>query len=298
MNALIIIIANPASRNISASKIKKAAALFDQKGFATRIIFTERQGHAAELARDAVLLKPFRILAAGGDGTINEVINGMAHSDVPLGILPFGTTNVLAKELSIPRDIEQAASIVLTAAPRLVSLGKIEYTLAESTAARYFCLMAGIGFDGQAVLGADPGIKRFSGKGAYIYSALQNLVAYHPNELFFSVDGTEVSGYWAIICKASKYGGNFRVAPDARLTEPTLYACIFRGSRRRDLLRYTLGIVRGTHLKDRDIFYQEVSHIEVLGSAHVQVDGDYAGVTPAKLSVEKDALTIAGLFRQ
>jgi len=292
MKSLIVIISNPAARRSSAKKIEQAAAFLREKGFDTEIIFTEESGHATLLAKEAVSKYPHLIIAAGGDGTINEVINGIAFSDIPLAILPQGTTNVLAKELGIPENVRGALEIAISRTPRMVSLGKIEFTQHSSLITRYFCLMAGIGFDGKAVYDMNASIKRVSGETAYILSGLKNFFRYFPNELFFNIDGKEYSGYAAIIGKSSRYGGNFRATPDARLSEPALYTCIFKGKKRTDLLRYVFGIIRGTHLKDKDIIYLKSTNIEILGSAHIQTDGDYLGVTPAKISVEKDALRL------
>ncbi len=185
-------------------------------------------------------------MAAGGDGTINEVINGMAGSDVPLAILPLGTTNVLAKELGIPEDLKGAMDTAVSRKPRTVSLGRIELNPeTDSAFSRYFCLMAGIGFDGEAVHGMNKAVKKRSGKAAYIFSGLKNLLRYSPNQLFYNIDGKEYTGFSSITGKASKYGGNFKITPDADLSDPFLYTCIFQGNRRRDLLRYVFKVITG-----------------------------------------------------
>jgi YegS/Rv2252/BmrU family lipid kinase len=292
MKSLVVIISNPAARSSSFEKVKKASDYIRQQGFNTELLFTEKSGHARELALTSLQKEPFRIIAAGGDGTINEVINGMVRSTVPLAILPLGTTNVLAKEIGISSDIEASMHKALSESPKKISLGRIEFTLDDSSAVRYFCLMAGIGFDAKAVYDANKTIKKLSGEGAYILSGISNLIHYYPSELFFSLDGREYSGYAAIIGKASRYGGNFKITPDADILDPSLYICIFKGRSRSDLLRYAWGIIRGTHLKHQDIIYQKVSEISVLGNAHVQIDGDYLGTTPAGVTVERDALAL------
>ena len=83
-----------------------------------------------------------------------------------------------------------------------------------------------------------------------------------------------------------------KVAPDADISEPFLYTCIFKGKRRRDLLRYVLGIMRGNHIKSPDVVYLKSSVIEVKGNAHIQIDGDYIGKTPAKITVGKNILRL------
>jgi len=293
MRSLIVLIGNPAARAASSTKFSSASAFLQAKGFDTEILLTEKSGDATRLAAEAVGKRPFAIMAAGGDGTINEVINGMAGSDVPLAVLPLGTTNVLAKELGIPEDITGALDRAVSQKPRTVSFGRIELNPdSDSAFSRYFCLMAGIGFDGEAVHDINTGIKKRSGKAAYIFSGMKNLLRYSPNQLFYNIDGKEYAGFSSITGKASRYGGNFKITPDADLSDPFLYTCIFQGNKRRDLLRYVFKVITGRLFEERDVVYLKSASIEVLGTAHIQIDGDYLGLTPAKITVVKDALTI------
>jgi YegS/Rv2252/BmrU family lipid kinase len=295
MRSSITVIYNPAARRASAEKIKKALVFLRKKGFDPELLMTVKRGDAESFAREAVSGKPYAVIAAGGDGTINEVINGMVWSDIPLAVLPLGTTNVLAKELGIPEDPEGAMETAVTSAAKTVSLGKIMLSSNEPsplTVTRYFCLMAGIGFDAKSVHDINTSIKKVSGKGAYILSGIRSVMEYPAGEILFRIDGREYSGYSAFVCKASRYGGNFRAAPDANLLDPALYVCIFKGARRIDLLRYISGVVRGTHLKYDDVLYLKSEVVEVLGHAHVQTDGDYLGMSPATISVAENSLRI------
>ena len=293
MKSSIILIGNPAARAASLKKFESASFFLREKGFDTKILLTEKSNDATRLAGEAVREKPYAIIAAGGDGTINEVINGMVGSAIPLAILPLGTTNVLAKELGIPEYVTKAMETAVSRKPRTVSLGRIELDPdMDSSASRYFCLMAGIGFDGEAVYGLNAAVKKKSGKAAYIFSGIKNLLHYAPNQLFYNIDGKEYTGFSSITGKAGKYGGNFKITPDADLSEPFLYTCIFHGNRRRDLLRYVFKIVTGGLFGEKDVTYLKSTSIEVLGTAHIQIDGDYLGVTPARISVARDALKI------
>lgn len=292
MKSLVIVIYNPAARRASEGKIASATAYLEKKGFAVELLRTETIGHARLLAADAQKRKPRLMIAAGGDGTINEVINGIVRTDTPLGVLPLGTTNVLAKELDIPEDIYSALETAVTSGPRRVSLGMIETGSGKDLSVRFFCLMAGIGLDGKAVYGVNSAVKKISGKAAYILSGIQNIIGYSPEKLTFIVDGKEYSGYSAVIGKAAKYGGHFKVTPDATLLDPSLFVCLFKGGRRRDLLRYVIGVIRGKHLTYRDVVYLKAMEIEVRGNAHIQIDGDYLGLTPAKVSTARDVLTL------
>jgi YegS/Rv2252/BmrU family lipid kinase len=293
MRSSIILIGNPAARGASLKKFESASFFLREKGFDTKILLTEKSNDATRLAEEAVRARPYAIIAAGGDGTINEVINGMVRSAVPLAILPLGTTNVLAKELGIPEELTRALDAAVSRPARAVSLGKIGWNLdTDSESSRYFCLMAGIGFDGKAVHDVNEAIKKKSGKAAYILSGIKNFLYYAPNQLFYNIDGKEYTGFSSITGKAGKYGGNFKITPDADLSTPTLYTCIFQGNKRRDLLRYVFKVIAGSLFDERDIVYLQSTIVEVLGTAHIQIDGDYLGVTPAKITVEKDALRI------
>jgi diacylglycerol kinase (ATP) len=292
MKSSISIIYNPAARKASKTKVETASSFLRGKGFDTEILITEKRGHAEQLARESVKNKPSLIIAAGGDGTINEVINGIVWSGVPLSLLPLGTTNVLAKELGLLEDVCGSMEAAAAGRPRTVSLGRIDMMGGKLSRPRYFCLMAGIGFDGKTVYDVDSSLKRVSGATAYIVSGIRNLLSYSLEEISFTIDGRNLSGYSAIIGKARRYGGNFQVTPDADLLEPSLYTVIFKGRRRRDLLRYAFGIIRGSHLKYRDILYMKSTDIEIGGTAHIQIDGDYLGVSPARVSVVKDALKL------
>jgi diacylglycerol kinase (ATP) len=292
MKSLIVLISNPTAKKASERKVALASYYLQSKGFEVEVFFTEKKGDAEKLARKAARKSPHLIIAGGGDGTINEVINGIAGTDIPLALMPLGTTNVLAKELGISEGIREAMEAAVRAGPRIVSLGNITLTNPSSPVKRFFCLMAGIGFDGEAVLGIRETLKKITGKGAYIWSGIKTLSRFNPELLAFTIDGKQYSGYSAIIGNASRYGGNFRATPDARIEDPYLYACLFKGKKRLDTLRYILGIIKGSHLNFRDVEYLRAKHIKVDGQAHVQIDGDYIGMTPAEISTVPDSLRL------
>jgi YegS/Rv2252/BmrU family lipid kinase len=292
MKSLIIIIANPVAKRARKQKFEKAYHYFKSEGYEVEMIFTKQKGHAESIARDALEKSPTLIVAAGGDGTFNEVINGIAGSEVPMAILPLGITNVLAKEIGIPENVENAVKFALSKTPRNISLGKIVITHHPSPVTRYFILMAGIGFDGEAVSGLNERLKRISGKGSYIYSGIKTLIKFNPDELIFDIDGKTCYGYSAIIGKAAKYGGNFKITPDAKLADPTFYVCLFKGKKRLDIIRYVIGILTGIHLRFKDVEYLQAKTVEVRGKSHIQMDGDYFGMTPAQIEVVPDIVKL------
>jgi diacylglycerol kinase (ATP) len=155
--------------------------------------------------------------------------------------------------------------------------------------------MAGIGFDGETVLGVKNNIvKKISGKGAHILSGIKTLIRYNPPLLKIKTPQGELTGYTTVIGKVSCYGGYFKVTPKARLTEPMLDLCVFKGKGRKDLLRFIIGVIRKKHLNFKDVFYDKFTKLEVTSTdtAHVQIDGDYLGTLPAKIDVVQDAVSL------
>jgi diacylglycerol kinase (ATP) len=291
MKSLIVLIFNPVAKRASIKKASLASYYLQSKGYEVEVLFTEKKGDAEGIAREAIRKSPYLIVACGGDGTFNEVINGISGSEIPVAILPLGTTNVLAKELGIPEDVRGSMEIALKGTAKTISLGRI-ILQNSSRKSRYFCLMAGVGFDGEAVFGIKENIKKISGKGSYIYSGIRTLLRYDPVELTFNVDGKTYSGYSAVIGKAAKYGGNFMITPDARLTDQNLYICIFRNKKRLDILRYAFGVITASHLKFRDVIYEKAKTILIDGKAHIQIDGDYFNMTPAKVEVAPEMVKL------
>ena len=288
MKQRILVIGNPVAGRGAAGRIARAVDIIKSRGFKVRLMLTGKKGDAElfskEISKDQSEIPDTQpvplIIAAGGDGTYNEVINGIAYTGIPMAILPLGTTNVLARELDIPEVIEKALDIALGGKVQNVCIGKITlsgyriqdtgykihpplsplskggskggsscimHRASENSQfiTRYFLLMAGIGFDGEAVYGIKSRIKRYSGKGAYIWSGLKTFISWNPDRLTFNIDGKLCEGYSAIICNAAKYAGHFKVAPDAKLQEPSLYAFIMQGRKRSDIVRYVSGIIRG-----------------------------------------------------
>jgi diacylglycerol kinase family enzyme len=155
------------------------------------------------------------ILVAGGDGTLNGVLNGLAPGKATLGVIPLGTSNVLARELEI-HSLDDALARIAAGRSRPVSVGELEC----GGDRRRFLLMAGIGVDGAVVRGVRLKEKRLVGKGAYLLSALREIGAWDRGELKVSGDGHTVSCHSVIVCNASKYGGNFVLAREADLFSP------------------------------------------------------------------------------
>jgi YegS/Rv2252/BmrU family lipid kinase len=288
----ISLVINPVSGSNSSRLVKNIKNLIRRYASSAEVIITGKKGDAAAFSRE--LFGTDLIIVAGGDGTLNEVINGVlsrqkseqAGKTAPLALIPLGTTNVMAKELGIPEEAEKAVHLAFNGAPKKISLGRIN--------GHFFSLMVGIGFDGEAVSRAKNNIKKISGKGAYIYSGINALINYNPALIEVKTMDGVFTGHNAVIGNAHYYGGYFQVTPRANLTEPLLDLCLYKGDTRRDFLRFISGVLRKKHLGFKDVIYGKFSELEITskGTVHVQADGDYFGILPVKIESVKDAISL------
>ncbi len=288
MNVSLVV--NPAAGRNTARSLDRVTSLL-QKNTSLSTFITEKQGDALEFSKG--LKKTDRLIVAGGDGTINEVINGLLSSDdpetrqVPLSIIPMGTANVLAMELGIPDDIEGAVHRILSGSVKKISLGRIN--------GRYFSLMAGIGFDAETVRGVKHGvIKKISGKLAHVVSGIKVLMHHRPTLIRVMTPEKEIKGYTVIICNAKCYGGPFYITPEASITDDHLDICVFQGRTRADLLRFIIGVLRQKHLDFKDVEYLNATEMEIRSDStvHVQIDGEYFGTLPVKIELVRDAINV------
>jgi len=280
----IKLIANPIAGGDARGKIRRARRHLERRGCSVDVTLTAARGDATQAAATARQGGFDRIVVAGGDGTLNEVINGLAPSSLPLGFLPLGTTNVFALEAGIPFAVEKACDIALDGVPTPVCLG-----VADGTR---FLLMAGIGFDAEVVSRVSARLKRWSGKLAYVLSALFTLADRpgFPIEVE-GEDGTLLEGHNVIIGNSRFYAGRFSITPDASITEPLLDVCLFQKRGRWALVRCAARVLAGKRLTLPAARLFKARRVTVRG-AHVpvQVDGDTLGRLPMTFRVEPDAL--------
>jgi len=270
----IKLIANPVAGGNALPTIRRAEEFLARQGCRVDLTLTGARGDARNAAATARAGGFDRIVAAGGDGTLNEVINGLAPSAIPLGFLPLGTTNVFALEAGIPFDVEKACAIALDGVPRPVCLG-----LAGDTR---FLLMAGAGFDADVVYRVSGRLKRWTGKFAYLASALRSLAGPPPTAIeVVRADGATLRGYHVIIGNGRLYGGRFSVTPDASLIEEALDVCVFQKPGRLALLRCAAQVAAGRRLAPPDAEIFKAAEVTVRGAGvPVQVDGDFLGRLP------------------
>jgi diacylglycerol kinase (ATP) len=271
--------------------LRRSIELLEARGITVDSIATTGPGHAGEIARRAVDRGADLILVAGGDGTINEAVNGMVHSDVPLGILPAGTANVLANELGIGKTMERAAEVLADSVEERVALGLISSEKAQ----RHFLLMAGAGLDADIVYHLNPRVKEAVGKVAYWIGGFSKVGRRIP-EFTVRAEGREYSASFALLSRVRNYGGDLEIAPTISLLDDEFEMVLFEGENSLGFLKYMLAVVvhqqqtmQGiTILRTRDAAFSATADSEI----HLQVDGEYAGLAPARVEIVPKALTL------
>jgi YegS/Rv2252/BmrU family lipid kinase len=241
---------------------------------------TEGPGDAERLAREAVEAGCELVVAAGGDGTVNEVANGLAEtaSALALGVIPLGTANVFAHNLGLPRA---------PAAPFLP--GRVN--------GRLFVAVAGIGFDARVVAGVDTGLKHRVGKAAYLWQSLIELGRGRARSFRVRLRGEELWAAGLVALRGPHYGGGFTMAPRAGPGRPDFALCCLAGGGRSDILRQGLALGLGRFHRLAGLTHFRTTAAEVLGPADepIQADGDLVGHLPASIDMARAPIRLVGL---
>lgn len=261
---------------------------FHQVGVPCDIHLTRGSGDGFLAAKRGVAEGYDTIVAAGGDGTINEVVNGVAGTGVAFGVVPIGTENVLAKEMKIPLQIEAACRHVVATPARVLDLGQLDE--------RYFLCFAGLGLDAQVVAEVSQEDKSLLGGLSYVLTGLRIAMKYRRLAMKARIllDGKPLEHrFWLILVgNIPSYGWQVRLTPLASPDDGLLDVCIFPHENIIGILRHLLGAVLGVHIRFPEIAYHKFRElsIETDPPVKVQIDGELAGTTPCTLRVAQGAL--------
>jgi len=293
-----VIIYNPIAGGGSKRRLfalEQATQILSDAGVAAELQPTSAAGHAKELARQAANDGLDLVIVAGGDGTINEAVNGLAGSRVPLAVLPAGTANVLGHELGIPSDFSSAAKMILRGTPRRIALG-----LATSPDGkfppRYFLAMGGAGPDAALMLAVDTKTKLRLGIFAYWLEGFRQLGRYRFPKFRVLTAGHEEEATLIVAGRTKHYGGAFQVTTGADLREDAFevltYGAVGPWAYLRGLPALLRGNVRG--LEKVRHWKTDWVRCEAVGSERVfaQVDGEPIGELPVEFRIVRDALTL------
>ena len=276
----MLVIFNPVAGRRRAAALWKVLDLLVENGVKVEVAETQHAGHATELARAGAMRGERMVVAAGGDGTIAEVANGLIGSSTAMGVIPLGTANVLAKEYRLstsPRGIANTLAYKRTK-PLWPGLAQMDGR------AQVFVQMVGLGFDGAVVQGLPPMLKRAIGRGAYVWQSLWESVAYGFPKLRLSVDGRDYEAASVVVTKGRLYGGPYMLAPNAASTAPGFQVALFETPGTLAALLSGAALPLGLLPRCPGVRVIAGSHIDFLpenGAIMAQSDGDALDGTPA-----------------
>jgi diacylglycerol kinase (ATP) len=291
----ICVIFNPSARGEKAEALRaRLEGLFPNCVWRR----TDQAGHARSLAAEAVQKGFQTIIAAGGDGTVNEVVNGICDAPggpeaVCFGVLPLGTINVFARELGFPKNLPGAINVLRAGKTMTIDLGRADYTENGQPRRRYFIQLAGAGVDSRAIELVDWGLKKRTGAVAYIVAGFKALCEAQP-QITAQGGGNSLSGELVLVGNGRFYGGSFAVFPAASLRDGLLDVCVMPKVTWRRAIGAALGLLTGhlqelcatTHFSMRSVSLTSPSRVIL------QLDGENICPLPVTLTVEPNALRV------
>ena len=295
----ICIIFNPSARG---EKAKQFRAYLEEMRGDWALKPTTGPGAARCLAADAVREGFETIIAAGGDGTLNEVLNGIGDApngfkSARLGVLPLGTINVFARELRLPLDIKKVWPLLNGSsgdgAELQLDLGCAEYQTSSGRERRYFAQLAGAGFDARSVELVNWEMKKKVGPAAYVLAGLQALSGKQP-QITIICDGRREIGELVLIGNGKFYGGNFPVFHKSDLQDGVLDAVVIPKVNWQSLPVHVFNFVRGGYFKEGGSIYLQGKEFTLTADerASLQLEGEVVGELPAKISILPRALRV------
>jgi YegS/Rv2252/BmrU family lipid kinase len=288
----ITFIINPKAGRGRAVKLWKrisAKAMFDYPD--ATIVLTEYPGHAKDIASEAVRTGSDLVISVGGDGTVHEILNGIAGKGCALGIIPSGSGNDLARTLGIDLDVETAYAMIRSGVKGTIDIG-----LAGS---RYFINIGGVGFDAEVVADMNMNMKFLRGTMAYVASVLKKLVNYRPVRLRIDIDGKiiEKTVYICAVANGRFYGGGMMLAPRANIRDGLFDICIIEDLNKWEFLKTFPKVFSGTHVSHPKVSMHKGKHIVIEGPENlfIHADGEVFGNLPADFRIIPNGIDIIGL---
>lgn len=289
MKTLLII--NPTAGRRRQGVVEEITAALRQPFVDLTVHLTTGPGDATVAARRASVEGFELVVAAGGDGSINEVANGLVGSEVAMGIVPVGTENVLAKEMGVPLNPTNACQFLYEKAPRRIDTGRV--------GDRRFVCFAGIGFDAHVAHRLNPLRKASMGAFAYLLTSMEALGPYRreARTAELDIDGEVVNTpYWLMMVgNIRTYGGGMQPTPRASLEDGLLDICIFPQVTYPQTLTQMIHTTKGSHLDLPGMLYYQAKRIAITTTPveQVQLDGDPFGeTTPMVVEVDPSSLTV------
>jgi YegS/Rv2252/BmrU family lipid kinase len=280
-----LIILNPAARGARTQRLR---AQVEKLARGTTLCATTDAGEAEFLARNAVAEGYERIVAAGGDGTINEIVNGIAgHSNIALGVLPLGTMNVFATELGLPvNDLAGCWKIIQGNKTHRVDLPRANR--------KHFVQLAGVGLDAQAVKETSRTFKRNFGPLSYLISAVQIASRTPPVLRIESEEAVTAEGSFVLVGNGRLYGGRFPFFKQAVMDDGLLDVIVFKRLNYVDIIRYLQDVVFTPQISSPEVEYFQTKRVRVTSEeiVPVEIDGELVGNCPVEFRIRAGGLRV------
>lgn len=278
------IVFNPTAGIQRRLRLEQTVKLLRESGCQVSLHSTAARGDAEAIARTFCDTPPTPdlLVVAGGDGTINEAVNGLmsnGSASWPLALVPLGTANVLAAEIGLATAPAIVARTIAQGAPERAYVGMAN--------GRCFTAMAGVGFDAHVVANVDLRLKRRLGKGAYILESFRQLFRFRFPRYRVNVDGQTFEAASVIVAKGHYYAGRYVCAPDARLDQAEFHVCLFERGGRWNAVRYAVALALGRLPKFADFRVVRGRMVTIDGPAGdpVQGDGDIIAQLPVHIEI-------------
>lgn len=292
-----VIIYNPSSGFVrkKSGYVATMVELLEQRGIHGEPFPTVRPGDAGAHSRESAAAGVELVISHGGDGTVNEVVQGMAGGNAALAVWSGGTANVIAKDLGLPSDMTQLADIIAAGNTKRISLGRMtDPSRPNSQTGRYFVMMAGIGLDASVCREVNPGLKRLSGKFAFGISAMRHVKTWKGLPFMLTVGRDRCETAFAVVANGRGYGAPVCLAPDARLEDP--FFQVFVAPKHVRNLSYLSDFLTLLRTSPEKVGSQllEGRHVEAEseGTVWVHLDGEVAGKLPAHFDIVPGALSV------
>jgi diacylglycerol kinase (ATP) len=268
------------------NRIDRVRACLSAQGLPFRIRETSAPGDAGVMAREAALQGADAVVAVGGDGTMNEVADGLAGSATRLVFVPHGTGNVFAREFSLPESVEGCMDLLTSGKTISVRLAKAND--------RHFVLLGSAGFDAEVVERMNHRQKNLLGIAAYVLCGARHLLRSQPPLWLEFPDRERVKAQAVIVARGKKYGGNVTIAPAGDIARETFQVIALLRKGRWSIAKFALDALRGKHVSSRHVLIRESPSLFVRSTipSACQVDGEYLGPLPVRFTVTDILLRI------
>jgi diacylglycerol kinase (ATP) len=266
-------------------------------GLAGETLFSERPGHLIELARQAVAGGARLVVAVGGDGTLNEVVNGVAGCDVDLATIPLGTGMDFVRTHGIPTSFDDAVRVALTGSPRTIDAGRVRYrTWGGEDAERWFANVGSVGMSGAVAQRVNGMSKVLGGKATFFYALTRVFLEWENTDVTVKLDDCERRGrmHDVVVANGVWHGGGMMLAPGAEPDDGLFDVVLIGDVGKVDFLTTAPKIYRGKHVAHPKVDVVRSARVEVDAAERlpIEVEGEQVGTTPAVFEIVPGALRV------